>query len=368
MENIPPIGLPKTLEVMLEQLLKHNPLKGWSMYQNKYKNLCLCIRFDSDSAIQSGSMSDLACSYRRQNSKQQQRNIQRVQAFNSKKRKLDTESNSPENIRIELFKSPTACIDTPVSLERVSPEVLRRSTTPDLRRSTTPVSAPSPDSVTPDHGTILTPHPILEYAYESHIDQIHSESITMLPDDKYMDYESVATVAVTESVERSHATTNPAFQAYEAPPPIPTPATSNCIISENCDSVETSLSSSLIRCPCCDRPMEVGHMCDEHNNSSSSIECDSVVSGEYDYTVKNDAAVKEYDSAAVESVECVRDLSVSTKADEYEIPPDEFSMPLPPVPPKIDNWFLKEQRLQIERAREAEIAKYHALHTRLHHK
>ncbi len=35
---------------------------------------------------------------------------------------------------------------------------------------------------------------------------------------------------------------------------------------------------------------------------------------------------------------------------------------------KIDNWFLKEQRLQLEKAREAEIANYHALHTRLHHK
>ena len=86
------------------------------------------------------------------------------------------------------------------------------STTPDLRRSTTPsdhmtpvpITVPPHDSVPPDCNTVPTPHPLLEYASESYIEPIHFEPIIILPDDEYLDHESVATVSVTESAVHEH--------------------------------------------------------------------------------------------------------------------------------------------------------------------
>jgi hypothetical protein len=295
MEYTPPIGLPKTLYVMLEQLLNHNSLNGWSIYQNKYKNLCLCIRFDNDSAIQSGSVSDLACSYRKQSSKQQQRNLQRVQAYNSKKRKIDSESNSPENIRMDLFKSPNTCIDTPVSLRRSTTHV--EETTPVLRRSTTPsdhmtpvsVTSPLPDSVTPDRKIISTPHTLLEYASESYTGPIHNESITMLPDDIYLDYASVAIESVTESGVHEHhivvteCASSHATSSYIHPSHSLQTCSIGTLAAGNQDDISpSSLAENLpppslptnssekydnFLCPNCDNVMTINHQCDNLNDS-----------------------------------------------------------------------------------------------------
>ena len=138
--------------------------------------------------------------------------------------------------------------------------------------------------------------------------------------------------------------------------------------NSNYDNIELIDTPVSVKPETHEEEYQVHNFEDDEYESAVSREYDIVVSDEYNST---DADVKEYDSAASkeESVECVRDLSgLSTKADEYEIPPDEFSLSLPSVPPKKDNWFLKEKRLQLEQLREAEVAKYHALHKRLHHK
>ena len=93
MTSVVSCELPKTLGVMLNQLLNNNSLKGWSIYENKHRQICCNIRFtcgigSTDSVGARPAVPVGACSYRRISEKQHTRSITRAIDHNSKKRKL----------------------------------------------------------------------------------------------------------------------------------------------------------------------------------------------------------------------------------------------------------------------------------------
>jgi hypothetical protein len=161
---------------------------------------------------------------------------------------------SPEHNRIAMPSSPIGLtIDTPVSVIGLEHNVSLSS--PD------PHSSASPTYVEPQ-----TLHYGPLYENTIHVEYEHTDVIL-----------SPLTYAIdgvnTPAGEFYEATAHPAIQTHEKPPSIPTPVIPDYCITENCGSAEVSLPSSpVVQCPCCDTPMNVGHTCDQLDDTSSSID------------------------------------------------------------------------------------------------
>jgi hypothetical protein len=263
--------LPKTLSILMETLASHNNISSWNIYQNNDNATCITIRFSDSHA----SPFEFPVKYRKISDKQMSRNRKRVETFrltklptnhndihikndencemnSSKKRKTD--NMSPENFRIDTPVSPIGpTLDTPVSV--LDPEHN--------------ISLRSPDGHSSESPTLVKPHTYHHdplYENSVHVEYEHTD--VLLPPLTYA-IEGVE----PNSGEFYQATTHPAIQIHENPSAIPTPIISDNVISENCGSVEIPLPPlSVIRCPCCDCPMDVGHTCDQPDDTSSPID------------------------------------------------------------------------------------------------
>jgi hypothetical protein len=105
-------GLPKPLQVIIQQLFANNSLKSWIVYSNKYEQLVLNVKFD----ICEPGLEDVheqACLFRRVSGKQQSRNIARA-ATHNKKRKLNP--STPEQPRDTVDNCHFTIIDSPESV------------------------------------------------------------------------------------------------------------------------------------------------------------------------------------------------------------------------------------------------------------
>ena len=168
-----------------------------------------------------------------------------------KKRKMDY--TSPEELRSDAVSfSPGEIIDTPIRIVDIEYGI----------------TLASPDN---EHISPVSSHPPTSHFNPLHENDVHVESKQteeFLPPPSYAESES------------SHVISHPMDQTYETSQPIPTPTKSNCTILENCNSTESaSPSTKVILCPCCDLPMDSGHMCDQIiNESSSSIDNISALS------------------------------------------------------------------------------------------
>ena len=78
-------GVPNVLKIMLEQLASKNTIHGWNIFEDRNGHVCLNIRFIVESSghvSNSAAKSDLlGTQYRRVSSKQQSRNLKRVQEY-----------------------------------------------------------------------------------------------------------------------------------------------------------------------------------------------------------------------------------------------------------------------------------------------
>ena len=99
-------GLPKHLELLLETLVSHNEITSWNIYQNRYNNTCVTIRFNDSCPTNS------SIKYRKISDNQLNRNIDRAKRFKMSHvqshigSNSENSSNTPPNKRKKYEMSP----------------------------------------------------------------------------------------------------------------------------------------------------------------------------------------------------------------------------------------------------------------------
>ena len=286
MDRTDTCGLPKTLGIMLDQLLKNNSLKGWSIYENRYKQICCTIRFDCDEDGDSASIpvGDGSCSYRRISHQQHTRNIRRAIDHNNKKRKLSDTKPSPESHRdTTLSHYSTYEIDTPMGLRwsnktdtiisdidiaysepPLSPGVSvdNCAEVADETRSETPSPVESPDD---PPGLPSFPEMPQELNHTQHLvsDSI-SESQAghhpVQPPEKYglRNLEEYANHSSVSGIDPEQPPKTQVTQVLSSPQ----------IDSE--EFLPTSNNQS-VKCPCCTQEMTVTHVCSDDSDNSEML-------------------------------------------------------------------------------------------------
>jgi hypothetical protein len=263
------IGLPKSLSVILNQLVINNNLNSWNVYENRKGQLCCNISFDISEVATSSSTecaskqpSDFTCSYRRVSKHQQSRNLARV-ASHRKKRKLEEilcDPNkghaSPEQNRTESHESAPICLDTPSPVHNFT------MTTPELE-------------------CIDTPQSLVENYDDSFETPVQLPLTPLQPHVEPVEY--LQAVATSKPV---HDIYPEPVVAVTSPPPIPTTHIENDFglstdtVSESeeyhdhdseeyhdCPNTPVSEevcqpeSNHQIKCPCCNEKMTPSHTC-----------------------------------------------------------------------------------------------------------
>lgn len=259
--------LPKTLGVMLNQLLNNNSLKGWSIYENKHGQICCNIRFtcgigSTDSvgasipAVPVG-----ACSYRRISEKQHTRSITRAIDHNSKKRKLSDNVTSPESHRdVISTQFRDYAIDTPL---RVSTRTETIDSDTDIAYSEPPVS---PDT------SIRTFDDILDEAISETTSSVDLPDISPGVNSPM----THAPIKQSEDIEDYADPSSSVPEPDKQPPSSPTQVLLSPQFNDN----------QPVKCPCCSQKMSVTHVCSD----DSEVEPPHHVPPEPDKWPKEDAA------------------------------------------------------------------------------
>jgi len=274
-------GLPKQLSILMGAIIDGNVVQSWNIYENARNQTCITIRFDDHVDID-------PVQYKRVSVRQAERNIERAARHNlykhskptstpgktkdslpeitndqrqnnplltnsqdihtNKKRKYSF--TSPEIVRGNMMISDPECIQTPESLvvydhNHVTPE---------------PLSIPPP----------TMPHTSFECLIESTIDIKYEHVETILPPISFP-----MTTTVVDPVEYIHAVAVDTPVSAIFPEPVvavtslsPTDCEPSIDVASKNDSLPYS---TVIRCPCCDLPMDATHTCDNPEDTDNSL-------------------------------------------------------------------------------------------------
>ena len=318
------MNLPKTLRIMLSQLVSNNELLGWNIYCNKYDQLCCNIRFDvvecghivSDSLA----MQDQTCCFRKVSPKQQARSRGRLDNFkdkyhvskDNKRRKLD--NTSPELPRFDSDKIniSSICIDSPeqpvnCQYEHTTPSSQIDPLSPITVSPKSDVTFSGSDSVISVKSIPLEYHPPIT---ESETVSLELESVTQISHPEPLQCDSIVTVpheASTHNVAVSHI--EPTYQSSTLallPGAECLEYDSTSKSPPNPSRGDSLPSHSKPRCPCCDNIMTVTHECETPNFdlNANDLLSESLTSCEVAYTPPKPVPLNEYhppDSSTAQS-------------------------------------------------------------------
>ena len=294
------LDIPPVLTNMMHHLLTtYGHIKSWNIYENVKGTINVNIRFDNIVCGAVGHSEHASCvepaMYRRLSSKQMERNRMRAASWSThatdvKKRRMDVIS--PEIIRKDTDVTYTKYVDTPekiyVDYEHTSP--LRRSTTySDCEHPTMTPEAlihhgPQPvlhmdemqvvTELVPCH-MAYTLEPIIVPPIDYGTSPLITATVSHEPHDEYV-YQDHITHSYTSAslIQIPNETDNALHDITENEEPEPSP--SEVPIHHTAQS--SSHDSRLVRCPCCDDPMTVGHMCDLEGDNDQNSKAYSVSS------------------------------------------------------------------------------------------
>ena len=272
--------LPKQLLILMGTVIEGNTVQNWNIYENARKQTCITIRFGDHVDID-------PVHYRRVSVRQAERNIDRAARHNLYKHTkptsipdtCQTKDSLPETTNQQddsLLPNNSQDIHTNKKRKYscTSPEIVRGNmlSTSDLGEC---IHTPESLIVHHDHSLaspvlISTPPPTMtltafECLPESTIDIKYEHVETLLPPISFP-----MNPTVVDPVEYMHAVTldRPISAICTEPVATVTLTTrpSADVVSEN-----KSLPSTVIKCPCCDIPMDASHTCDNPEDTDNTL-------------------------------------------------------------------------------------------------
>ena len=275
--------LPKQLLILMGTIIEGNTVQNWNIYENTRKQTCVTIRFSDHVAID-------PVQYKRVSVRQADRNIVRAARHNLYKHTKttsyqQTKDSLPETTNDQsqdnLFLTDNSQ-DIHTNKKRkysfTSPEIVRENklSTSDMECIHTPESvAVHYDHIPTTPEQLSTPLPTMAHTPfeplpESSIDIEYEHVETLLPPISFS-----MNTTVVDPVEYMHAVTLEAPISDICAEPIavvPSPSPTSCEPSIDVVSENESLSySTVIKCPCCDIPMDASHTCDNPEDSDNSL-------------------------------------------------------------------------------------------------
>ena len=281
-DNLPIVGLPKSLVMLLRTIVCKNPVKKWKIYNDYSSNICVNICF-----------SDIECnalpepvSYKRVGINQARRNIARATKYreykqsmyttplpntqqgSNKKRKIsDIPDNSPEINRGTDLTPSQLCIDTPDTVkvdpvnnikEEYQAEPLQEydDTTNSLdypAYNLHPATDASQDDCSVEYECTVPILPIAQFsATPSTIAPMKNDSLTSHPP-------PTTHLATNEEIE--------SYSSYEYPPvTLSDTLLKTMDLSSETNNTEISTNDTAIYCQCCTNEMTPTHECPSIND------------------------------------------------------------------------------------------------------